>query len=167
VIQDGDLVLAESGAIIEYLLERHGGGRLVPPAGTPEKVRYLYWLHYAEGTAMPLLLLHVVFDQIENAKVPFFIRPVTRAIGGRIKKTLVQPQLERNYDLMEAGLADCDWFAGAEMTAADIQMSFPVEAAVARSGLDGRRRRVMGWLERIHARPAYRRAVERGGPYQL
>ena len=167
VIRDGELTLAESGAIIDYVLERYGNGRLVPAAGTPERVSYLYWLHYAEGTAMPLLLLHVVFDQIENAKVPFFIRPVTRAIGRRIKATLVQPQLERNFDFMEARLADQDWFAGAEMTAADIQMSFPIEAAVARSGLDARRPRLMDWLDRIHARPAYGRAVARGGPYQL
>jgi glutathione S-transferase len=167
VIRDGDLTLAESGAIIEYVLERYGNGRLVPAVGTPERVRYLYWLHYTEGTAMSLLLLHVIFDQIEKAKVPFFIRPVTRGLAGRLKQMLVEPQLVRNFDLMEAELGKSDWFAGAEITAADIQMSFALEAAAARSGLDGRRPRLMAWLDRIHARPAYVRAVERGGPYQL
>jgi glutathione S-transferase len=166
VIRDGDLTLAESGAIIEYVLEQYGNGRLVPAVGTAERVRYLYWLHYTEGTAMSLLL-HVIFDQIEKAKVPFFIRPVTRGLAGRLKQMLVEPQLVRNFDLMEAELGKSDWFAGAEMTAADIQMSFALEAAAARSGLDGRRPRLMAWLDRIHARPAYVRAVERGGPYQL
>jgi glutathione S-transferase len=109
----------------------------------------------------------VIFDQIEKAKVPFFIRPVTRGLAGRLKQMLVEPQLVRNFDLMEAELGKSDWFAGAEMTAADIQMSFALEAAAARSGLDGRRPRLMAWLDRIHARPAYVRAVERGGPYQL
>ena len=167
VIRDGDLVLAESGAIIQYVLERYGNGRLEPAIGTPGRVRYLYWLHYTEGTAMPLLLLHVIFDQIEKAKVVFFVRPVTRAIAGRLKQMLVEPQLKRNFDLMEAELGKSDWFAGPEFTAADVQISFALEAAASRSGLDRRWPRLMGWLDRVHARPAYVRAVERGGPYTL
>jgi len=167
VIVDGDLTLAESGAIIEYLLDRYGEGRLQPRAGTPERVRYLYWMHYAEGSAMPALLLKVVFDQIEAARVPFFIRPVTRGIAGRVKQTLVQPQLERQLDFLEAELRDHPWFAGDAISAADIQMSFPLECAAARAGLDLKRPRLMAWLERSHARPAYQRAIDRGGPYQL
>jgi glutathione S-transferase len=167
VIRDGDLVLAESGAIIAYVLERYGNGRLEPAVGTPERVRYLYWLHYTEGTAMPMLLLHVIFSQIEQAKVPFFIRPVTKGIAGRLKQMLVEPHLVRNFDLMEAELGKSEWFAGDKITAADIHLSFALEAAVARSGLDRRWPRLLGWLDRIHARPAYVRAVERGGPYQL
>jgi glutathione S-transferase len=167
VIRDGDLVLAESGAIIAYVLERYGNGRLEPAVRTPERVRYLYWLHYTEGTAMPMLLLHVIFSQIEQAKVPFFIRPVTKGIAGRLKQMLVEPHLVRNFDLMEAELGKSEWFAGDKITAADIHLSFALEAAVARSGLDRRWPRLLGWLDRIHARPAYVRAVERGGPYQL
>jgi glutathione S-transferase len=167
VIRDGDLVLAESGAIIEYILQQYGDGRLVPDAGTPERVRYLYWMHYTEGTIMPMLLLHVIFDQIEKARVPFFIRPITKAIAGRVRGTLVDRQLPRNYDLMEAELGKSDWFAGHQITAADIHMSFALEAAVAKSGLDNRHPRLMEWLDRIHARPAYIRSVERGGPYKL
>jgi glutathione S-transferase len=167
VIRDGDLTLAESGAIIEYLLERYGDGRLAPAPGTPDRVRYLYWMHYAEGSAMPVLLLRVVFDQIETARVPFFIRPLTRGMAARVKQVLVQPQLERHYDFLEAELGDNAWFAGAEFSAADIQMSFPLEAAAARAGLGANRPRLMAWLDRIHARPAYIRAIERGGPYQL
>jgi glutathione S-transferase len=167
VIQDGDLTLAESGAIIDYILERYGDGRLVPVPGTPERVRYLYWMHYTEGSAMPVLLLRVIFDQIETARVPWLIRPLTRGLARRMKQMFIQPQLDRHLDFLEAELAGRDWFAGAAMTAADIQMSFALEGAAARAGLDGSRPRLMAFLDRIHARPAYQRAVERGGPYQL
>jgi glutathione S-transferase len=167
VIRDGALTLAESGAILEYLLRRYGAGRLVPPPDSPEWERYLYWMHYAEGSAMPVLLLRVVFDQIEAARVPFFLRPFTRGIAGRVKETLVQPQLDRHLDFLEAELAASTWFAGEDLSAADIQMSFPIQAAAARAGLDARRPRLMKFIERIEARPAWRRSVERGGPYQL
>lgn len=167
VIRDADLTLAESGAIIEYLLERYGDGRLVPAPGTPERVRYLYWMHYAEGSGMPILLLRVIFDQIESARVPFFLRPFTRGIAARVKQALVQPELERHLDFLETELGDAPYFAGAEMTAADIQMSFALEAAAARAGLDAKRPALMAFLDRIHARPAYIRSIERGGPYQL
>ena len=167
VIRDGELVLAESGAIIEYLLQRYGGGHLIPPAGSADWVRYQYYMHYSEGSAMPLLLLKVMFDQIETAQVPFFIRPVTRGLARRVKQALVQPQIERHLDFLEAGLGEQPWFAGGAMTAADVMMSFALEGAAARAGLDGRRPRLMAWLDRIHARPAYQRAIERGGPYAL
>src|SRR5207245_1196454 len=134
VLADGDVTLAESGAIIEYLVERHGNGRLRPPAGTPERVRYTYWLHFAEGSAMPPLVMKLVFDRIEKGPMPFFVRPIARAIAGRVKTNFIEPNIARQLDYMEAELAP--WFAGAQFTAADIQMSFPVEAAAARGGLD-------------------------------
>ena len=167
VIEDDGQTLAESGAIVEYLAERYGDGRLVPAAGTPERTRYRYWMHFAEGTAQPPLLLKLLFDRIESAPMPFFVRPVARSIAQRAKAAYVQPNIERNLDFMESELAHRDWFAGPVFTAADVQMSFPVEAARARGGLDGRRPRLMDFLERIHARSAYRRAIERGGAYAL
>lgn len=167
VIQDGDVTLAESGAILEYLVARHGNGRLIPAAGTPERLRYTYWMHFAEGSAMPPLLLKLVFDRIEKGPMPFFVRPVARAIAQRAKSSFIQPNIDRNLDFMEGELGKSDWFAGAEFSAADIQMSFPLEAAAARGGLDAKRPRLMGFLERIHARPAYRRAIDKGGPYEL
>jgi glutathione S-transferase len=167
VISDGDLTLAESGAIVEYLADRYGHGRLAPPAGTSGRLRYSYWLHFAEGTAMPPLLLKLVFDRIEKAPAPFFVRPIARAIANRAKSTFVQPNIDRNLDYMEGELGKTEWFAGNEFSAADVQMSFPLEAAAARGGLDSRRPRLMAFLERIHARPAYRRALERGGNYEL
>jgi glutathione S-transferase len=167
VIQDGAVTLAESGAILEYLVERYGNGRLAPAPGTPERLRYTYWMHFAEGSAMPPLLLKLVFDRIEKAPMPFFVRPVARAIAQRAKAGFVQPNIDRNLDYMESELRARDWFAGAEFSAADVQMSFPLEGARARGGLDERRPRLMDFLARIHARPAYRRAIERGGEYAL
>ncbi|HKI65296.1 MAG TPA: glutathione S-transferase [Burkholderiales bacterium] len=167
VIEDGDLKLAESGAILEYLATRYGEGRLVPAAGTPERLRYSYWMHYAEGSAMPPLLLKLVFNRIESGPMPFFVRPVARGIARRVLGTFVEPNIARHLDYMEGELAARPWFAGEAFSAADIQMSFPLEAAAARGGLDGRRPNLTGFLERIHARPAYQRALESGGAYAL
>ena len=167
VIRDGAVTLAESGAILEYLVGRHGNGRLIPAAGTPERLRYTYWMHFAEGSAMPPLLMKLVFDRIEKAPMPFFVRPVARAIARRARGGFVQPNIDRSLDFMEGELGNSDWFAGAQFSAADVQMSFPLEAARARGGLDERRPRLMDFLARIHARPAYRRAIEKGGAYAL
>lgn len=167
VIEDAGQILAESGAIVEYLAERYGEGRFVPAAGTPERLRYRYWMHFAEGSAQPPLLLKLLFDRIETAPMPFFVRPIARTIAQRAKSSYVLPNIERNLDFMESELASRDWFAGGEFSAADVQMSFPLEAAAVRGGLDARRPRLMAFLERIHARPAFRRAVEKGGEYGL
>jgi glutathione S-transferase len=167
VVTDGSLTLAESGAIVEYLVERYGNGKFAPAPDTPERLRYTYWLHYAEGSAMPPLLLKLVFDRIANGPVPFFVKPVARAISHRVLTTFVNPQIELHLDFMEAELEKSRWFAGKEFSAADIQLSFPLEAAAARAGLNARRPKLMAYLDRIHARPAYRRALERGGEYAL
>ncbi len=167
VITEDGVTVAESGAIIEYLLERHGGGRLMPPAGTPERLRFTYWLHFAEGSAMSPLLMKLVFDRIESSPMPFFVKPIARGISGKVKKALIEPNLKRQLDYMESELAKSEWFAGSDFSAADIQMSFPVEAAAQRAGLDASRPKLMTYLKKIHARPAYRKALERGGPYSF
>ena len=167
VLEDGDVKLAESGAIIEYLVERHGNGRLRPAAGTPEWLRYTYWLHFAEGSAMPPLVMKLVFDHIEKGPMPFFVRPIARGIAQRVRSNFIEPNIARQLDYMEAELTRSAWFAGSEFSAADIQMSFPVEAAAARGGLNSSRPRLMDYLARIHAREAYRRALERGGEFSI
>lgn len=167
VITDGALTLAESGAIIEYLVDRYGDGRLAPPIGTPERLRYIYWLHYAEGSAMPLLVLRLIFNKIEASPMPFFVRPIARLIVDRVKQSFIEPQIALHLGYLEAELEKSLWFVDSEFTAADIQMSFPLEAAAARAGLDISRPKLMDFLDRIHARPAYRRALERGGAYEL
>ncbi|MYM91354.1 glutathione S-transferase [Rugamonas sp. FT82W] len=167
VISDGDVVVAESGAIIEYLVETYGHGRLVPPAGTEERRRWTYFLHYAEGSAMAPLLMKLIFDRVENSPAPFFVKPIARGIAQKVKAGYIEPQIAAHLDYLEAELNKWPWFAGAEFSAADIQMSFPLEAAAARAGLDARRPNLMAFLKRIHSRPAFQRALERGGPYEL
>lgn len=167
VTDEGALTLAETGAIVETLLERYGEGRLRPTAGSPEMLRWHYWMHFAEGSAMPQLLLKLVFETLKGPKTPWLVRPIARAISDKVLGLMVEPNLKRQLDFMEAELGRSDWFAGDDFSAADIQMSFPVEAAAQRAGLDAGRPRLMAWLKRIHARPAYRRALERGGPYSF
>ena len=171
VISDGGLTIAESGAIVEYLAEKYGGRSsspsLAPAIGTPERLRYTYWMHFAEGSAMPPLLMKLIFDRLESGPMPFFIRPVARAIAGKAKSGFVMPNINRILDFMEGELGKSAWFAGAEFSAADIQMSFPLEAASVRGGLDEKRPKLWAFLKNIHARPAYLRALEKGGKYEL
>ncbi len=161
------VTVAESGAVVEYLLETHGGGRLRPVAGTPEARRFTYWLHFAEGSAMPPLLMKLVFDKVRSAPVPFFIKPVVKGVADKVTSSFIAPNIKRQLDFMETELASRPWFAGNEFTGADIQMSFPLEAAAGRAGLDGKWPRLTDWLQRIHARPAYQRALAAGGPYTI
>jgi len=167
VITDGPLTLAESGAIVEYLADRYGGGLMLPPPATPERLRCTYWLHYAEGSAMPPLLMSLIFRRVREAPAPFFVRPIARGIADKVMTTFVGPQIKLHLDYMEGELGKSTWFGGDEFTAADIQMSFPLEAAASRGGLDASRPRLMDFLRRIHERPAYQRALEKGGPYEL
>ncbi len=152
VIRDGALTLAESGAIIEYLVEREGG-KLRPEAGTPARLRYLYWLHFAEGSAMTPLLLKLYLSRVG---------PAAAAVMER-----AEAQIASILSYLEAELAPGGHFAGGEFSAADIQMTFPLEAAAARGGLDGSYPRLSEYLQRMQSRPGYRRAIERGGPYAL
>jgi len=167
VISDDGLVIAESGAIIEYLIDRYGAGRLKPPSGTPGQLRYTYWLHFAEGSAMSPLLLALLFGRLPRGPMPFFVRPIVRQVSEKVLATYVRPQLQAHLDFMEGELARSTWFAGEEFSGADIQMSFVAEGAAVRAGLDASRPKLWNWLERIHARPAYQRALEKGGPYAL
>jgi len=170
VIEDGGPVLAESAAILEYLIERYDGDHhFSPPPGpfdTSERRRYRYWLHYAEGSAMPPLLMSLVFSRLKQAPMPFFVRPIARGIADKALTGYVGPQVKLHMDYWEDELGKHEWFAGERFTAADIQMSFPIEAAAQRAG-DAARPRLRAFLERIHARPAYQRALERGGPFEL
>ena len=170
VIEDGGLVLAESAAILEYLVERYDRDhRFSPPPGpfdAPERLRYRYWLHYAEGSAMPPLLLSLVFSRIKQAPMAFFVKPIARGIADKVLAGFVEPQLKLHMDHMENELGKHEWFAGDRFTAADILMSYPIEAGVQRASGPARPR-LQGFLERIHARPAYQRAVQQGGPFEL
>jgi glutathione S-transferase len=171
VITDGEgpdgITVAESGAIVEYLLDTYGEGRLRPAPGSPERRQFTYWLHFAEGSAMPFLLLKLVFDKVRAAPVPFFLKPVLKGIADKVGESFIDPNLKRHADFIAAELSRRPWFAGQEFSAADIQMSYPMEAAAARGGLGAAQPVVQEWLQRIHARPAYQRALQAGGPYSV
>ncbi|HYC96595.1 glutathione S-transferase [Brevundimonas sp.] len=164
VVDDGDVRVAETGAIVEYLLESHPGSGLRPAPNTPAGRRFTYWLHYAEGSAMTPLLLKLIFSQIPK-RVPLLARPVANGIARGMNARMIDPQLAAHTAYWEAELGRSEWFAGDVFSAADIMMSFPVEAAASRVGFGADKRRLKAFLQRIHARPAYQRALERGGPY--
>lgn len=149
LLEDDGGIVAETGAIVEYLVEK--SGRLGPPAGVAEALRYRHFLHYAEGSLMPPL-----FTKLVLGRVPLF---------GRVAQKKFQPMIDVHLEHCEAALATRDWFAGDTLTAADIMMSFPLEAARSRAGLDASRPNIIAWLDRIHARPAYAAALAKGGPY--
>ena len=167
VITDGGVTVAESGAIIEYLLDAHGGGRLRPAAGTAQRRQFTYWLHFAEGSAMPYLLLKLVFDKLRTAPVPFFIKPVVKGIADKVTSNFIAPNLKRQLEFIESELKQRPWFAGDEFSAADVQMSYPLEAATVRGDKGALHPAIDDWLARIHARAAYRRALVAGGPYSV
>jgi glutathione S-transferase len=161
VITDDGSVVAETGAIVTYLTGKSGGA-LVPAAGTEAHGRYIYWLHYAEGSAMPPLLLKLIFSRLTPGS-PWLLRPLVRRVADTVLRGFVDPDLRRHAAFWETELADRPYVCGADFTAADIMMSFPLEAFAARG--TGAGPRVQDWLGRIHARPAYRRALQAGGPY--
>lgn len=165
VVTEGEVVVAETGAIIEYLLDTRGNGRFRPSAGTPEARRFTFWLHFAEGSEMTPLLLRLVFDRLVAAPMPFFAKPVAKGLAGKVRSTFIDPQVEQHLTFIEAELGRSAWFAGDEFSAADVQMSFPLEVSASRVGLGENRPRIKAFLERIHARPAYQRALARGGAY--
>ncbi len=167
VISDDGEVIAETGAIIEHLVERHGRGRLLPPTGTPEHRRYRYWLHYAEGSLMPLLVMKLIFAKTAAPPTPWLIRPIAKAIAKGVGDRYLDPNLKAHLDMIEDALAATGWFAGAEFSAADVIMSFPLEAATARGGASRGYPNIAAFLARIQARPAWQAALANGGPYQL
>ncbi len=167
VITDGDLTLAESGAIIDYLVTTYGQGRLKPSGDPLLELRFNYWLHYAEGSAMPPLLLKLVFSKVRNAPVPFFIKPIVKKIASTVEDQFIHPQLKLHFSYLNAEIAKTGWFVGAEFSAADIQMSFPIEAASARMGLEENYPHLHQFLLKIHSRKAYKKALEKGGEYDL
>ncbi|BBD63485.1 glutathione S-transferase (plasmid) [Nostoc sp. HK-01] len=152
VITDAGLTVAESGAIIQYIVERYGNGRLIPESGSKERLRYTYWLHYAEGSAMPPLVMNLIFNRFGTG-------------DSRANDAFIAPQIKLHFDYIEAELGKSTWFVGSEFTAADIQMSFPLELVALQAELISNRPKIQEFIERIHARPAYKRALERGGKY--
>jgi glutathione S-transferase len=167
VITDGNTTVAESGAIVEYLVAKYDDGRLLPAEGTPRRLAYTYWLHYSEGTFMPLMIVSLIVGRIETAPAPFFVKPIAKGIAAKVRGNYLDPNVTRNLDYMEATLGNSTWFTGHQMSAADIMMSFAVEAAEVRTDLENTRPNLAAFLKRIRELPAYQAALEKGGPYEL
>lgn len=168
VITDDGVTVAETGAIIEYLVDRYADGKLTPEKSSADFLKYRYYMHYAEGSLMPFLVMKLIFNKIESSPMPFFAKPIAKQIAKKTKQTFIQPNLDTHLKFLEAELQHTEWFAGNELTAADIQMSFPLEAATARSGLTASTHpKLKAYLDRIHERPAYQRALEKGGEFKL
>ena len=170
VITDGALVVAESGAILEYLAECYGAqapaelAHLEPARGTPAHRQCRFWMHYAEGSLMNWLVMQLVFDSIPRQPMPFFVRPVARALCAGVQEKLIQPNVQAALAFMENHLAQHRWFAGEHLSLADFQMSFAVEAALARGAAASAWPHLHAYLQRIQARPAYQQALAKGGP---
>jgi len=166
VLTDGATVVVESGAIIEYLIERYGEGALRPVLGTPEHLRYRQWLHYAEGSLMPPLLLELIFNRLDGARVPAVVRLLVKAITRRVRHNYITTQLQAHLAYLDEELGKTPWFAGAAFSGADIQMIFPIEAVALRPDF-AHYPNLRDWLRRCHARPAWKRALSRGGPFRM
>ena len=161
------ILIAESGAIIEYLLEIYGkkSSLITPETGTQEERDYRYWLHFSEGSLMPPLLLRLIFDRVKKANVPFFIKPITKAVADKVLSEFVNPNIIRLLDFIEASLEGKKWFLGDQLSGADFQMSFPLETSVASGLIDDHYHCIKSYVGRIHQQPAYLAALKKGGKY--
>lgn len=167
VLTDGDRTLAESGVIAEYLARTQGGESWLRSADDGQYWDYLYWMQYAEASAMPPLLVRLIMATIRTAPMPFFIRPVAKGIADKVDKTFTEPQIDKHFSYIEAHLTGHEWFLGTQISLADVMMSFPLEAAVAGGVVSGPDfDHITAWVHRVQARPAYQRAIEAGGEYQ-
>lgn len=162
-VTDDGRVFAGSGAILEYLVERYGEGRFVPPPGSDDRVRHRYFMHYAEGSLMPYLLMKLVCGRVKSAPLPFFVKPIARRIADGVGATLIDPNLQRHVAFLDGELAKAPYFGGEALTAADVQMSYPVTALIDRAAGMGPLDRLREHAARMRERPAFQRALERGG----
>ncbi|WP_166268037.1 glutathione S-transferase family protein [Marinobacter caseinilyticus] len=167
VITDGELTVAESGAIVDYLAHTYGKEALLPETGTQRWLDYTYWLHYAEGSLMPPLVMRLVFEKVKTSPMPFFVKPVAKGISDKANQIFIGPQIKNHLDFIEAHLANKTWFLGDDLSAADVQMSFPLEASVARGIVGDDRPNIRSFVKRMHARPAYQQALAKGGKYDF
>lgn len=166
VITDGNVAVAESAVILDYILDKEGGDKFRPSIGSPERLKYNYFMHYAEGSLIPPLLVKLILDKLSTAPVPLPIRPIGALISKGVHKAFLTNQLRTHFDFVEGELGKSKWFAGNEFSAADIQMSYPIEAAESRGVLKNHPN-VHAYLNAIRSRPAYQRAIEIGGPVMV
>ena len=161
------ILIAESGAIVEYLLQNYGknSSLVIPETGSQQERDYLYWLHFSEGSLMPPLLLRLIFERVKKARVPFFVKPITKAVADKVLIEYVNPNINRLLDFIEASLKGKNWFLGNQLSGADIQMSFPLETSLAHGLVNEHYTCIQSYVERIHEQPGYQAALKKGGKY--
>lgn len=167
VISDGQQIVAESGVITEYLIHRYGEDSMRFEIGSQQWLDATYWMHYAEGSLMPLMVMKLIFSQVKKAPMPFFVKPVAKGISNKVIQSYVQPNIDTHLEFINNHLKDKNWFVGESLSGADIQMIFPLEAASARANVKTQYPEIQRYLNQVHDRPAYKRGLETGGPYQL
>lgn len=167
VITDGEVCIAESAAIVEYLINTYGEGNLVPARNSRNYLKYRERMHYAEGSLMPLMLLSLIFNKIKTAPMFFLAKPIAKMIANKTFINFITPNVKTHLDYLESELTKSKWFAGDEITGADFMMSFPIEAAAVRTNLKEEYPKLTEFLERIQEMPSYQKALTKGLPYQL
>jgi glutathione S-transferase len=163
-----ELVLVESGAIIEYLMQNYGknSSLIIPKTGSQQERDYRYWLHFSEGSLMSPLLLRLIFHRIKTTPVPFFVKPITKAIANKVLSEFVNPNIDRLLDFIDTSLKGKQWFLGDQLNGADIQMSYPLEASVASGLIHEQYPEILSYVERIHRQPPYQEALLKAGKYE-
>lgn len=163
---DNTTTVAETGAIIEYLMDQYDDGTLRPKSGTVERQHYNFWLHYTEGSLMPVLLLRLLFNKLNKSPMPLPLRPVAGLIATGVRHKFIQPRLKEHMEFMENEIAKRKWFCGKRFSAADIMLSMALQGLAARNSLADYPN-LSNTLEKMLKRPAYRRAIKRGGELEL
>ncbi len=165
VITDGAVTVAESGAIIEYLIRQYGKTDWMPEEDSEAFREYTYWMHFAEGSLMPPLVMRLLFEKVKTSPMPFFIKPVAKMISDKVMATFIKPEIKKTLDYIEVYLANREWLAGGRISGADVQMSFPLEASLARGLIGDQYPNIRKYVERFQIRTAYLKALEAGGDY--
>ncbi len=167
VIDDDGRVIAETGTIIEYLVGRYGKNQFRPAAQTDDEINYLYWLHFAEGTMMPPMVMSLVLGRIAETPMPFFVKPIAKNIAAKLREVMVDRHLPNHFAMIDKALDGKEFLVGDRLSGADIMMSFPLEAAVTRTDAGTKYPNIANYVKRIQARPAYLAAYEKAGPYDF
>lgn len=163
IITDGDITVAESGAIIEYLLDEYDTEQDFKPSGGQALLDYRYWLHFAEGSLMPLLVMKLVMMKVAKSPMPFFVKPIAKALTDKIQQKFIAPRIEPQLVMIDKVLENRTWFAGEAFSAADVQMSFPLQASRSRFDLS-QYPNIGRYIRQVEAREGYQQAIKKGGP---
>ncbi len=165
VVEHDGQIIAETGAIMEYLVDQHGGA-LAPPPDAQNYQQYKYWMHAAEGSYASVMVMSLLLNRMEAAPMPFFAKPIARKLTKGVRDGYLDHTMKALFDYADATLGKTEWLAGDDFSAADIIMSFPFEGLASRGNI-ALYKNISAFLNRIHVRPAYQTAVEKGGPYAL